>query len=173
MGEGFFLNLPAGVYRDLRRHLIPPGARQEEAAFLFAHADGAAFKFVDWLPVPPEGFAHQSEFYIELTDEMRAGTIKRAHDLESSLIELHSHPFQQEARFSPSDRQGLLEFVPHVLWRLPGRPYAAVVMTPTNFDALVWIDDVAQSAPLRLRLDDGRVIEPTQATAAAWSRSHE
>lgn len=38
----------------------------------------------------------------------------------------------------PLDLDGLCEFVPHVLWRLPRRPYSALVPGPDSFDALVW-----------------------------------
>ena len=79
--------------------------------------------------------------YFELTDEARIGLIKRAHVLQASLAEFHSHLSPWPAAFSLSDRMGLKETVPHMRWRLKRRPYLAVVVAPSGFDALVWSRD--------------------------------
>jgi len=163
------LELPAGAYRSMRAHLLPRGARDEEAAFLFAHAeDAGAFRFVDWYGVPGSGFLHRSAYSIELTEEARAFAIKRAHDLGASLVELHSHPFQRVSEFSWSDREGLREFVPHVRWRLRRRPYGAVVVAPTTFDGLAWFDDDTAPRPLAIRLDGAEVVMPTGRSVGSW-----
>jgi hypothetical protein len=64
--------------------------------------------------------------------------------MRCSLIEFHSHPAPWPAQFSGSDFHGFDEFVPHVLWRLKGRPYAAVVVAPRGFDALAWVTSPRQ-----------------------------
>ncbi len=155
-------------YRALRDHLLPQQMRVEEAAFLFAQIvdDGRAFRFnvIDWYPVPAEGFDAQSGYYLELTNETRAFVIKRAHDLGCCLIEAHSHLSYSPAAFSPSDRYGFDDFVPHVLWRLKERPYAAIVMTTDSFDALVWRRHNEPIQVASLTLDDGDVILPTRLT---------
>ena len=111
----------------------------EEAAFCFARFDpDKGFEYQEWSQVPAQEFAYRSLYHIELTDACRARVIKRAHELQCSLIEFHSHPLAVHAQFSLSDRSGLSEFVPHVWWRLKGRPYAAVVVGARNFDSLVW-----------------------------------
>jgi hypothetical protein len=160
------LCLPLSIQQAIWSHLLAGEDEQcESAAFAFAkHVEREAvhsFECVDWYAVPVEGFEIRSGYHIELTDEIRATVIKRAHDLNASVVEFHSHLGPWPAQFSPSDRMGLAEFVPHVRWRLRGRPYLAVVTTRTDFDGLAWVAD--SSGPVRLdgiNLDD-RLILPT------------
>ena len=146
------LELPGKIHEDLWSHLMHDRAAAEEAAFVFVRHDSVddtdIFRYMEWLPVPPTGFASRSAFHFELSDETRAAVIKRAHDLSVSLVELHSHTGSWPARFSPSDWMGFEEFVPHVWWRLKGRPYAAIVVSASGFDGLVWL--AAPDAPARL-----------------------
>ena len=153
------LDLPPKVKKALWRHLIPRGAHPcEEVAFLFAYTErtgeAIVFKLAEWFPVGADGFLLQSGYHLELTDEVRARAIKRAHDLGASLIEAHSHIFHGVTRFSSSDRSGFEEFVPHVWWRLRGRPYMALVVSPSGFDALAWIED-----PKKPEYVDGIVVD--------------
>lgn len=168
MANSSVIQLSAATYHALRAHLLPQPIRAEEAAFLFAEVtddDGSLnFTVIDWYPVPSDGFATRSLYYLELTDETRAFVIKKAHDLGCAIIEAHSHAGDSAAAFSPSDRYGFEEFVPHVLWRLKGRPYAAVVMTTQSADALAWrrADEPVQVT--NLTLDDGSVIATSRLT---------
>lgn len=91
--------------------------------------------------MPEDGFEAQTDRFIELTDEIRAKVIKRAHDLSATLVEFHSHLYQSKARFSESDLIGFNDFVPHVMWRLKRRPYVAIVVAGSTFDGLVWLAD--------------------------------
>jgi hypothetical protein len=140
----------------------------EEAAFLFARTTDAGaelhFHTVDWYPVPIEGFVTRSLHFLELTDETRARVIKKAHDLGCALIEAHSHAGEHQAQFSFSDKTGFGEFVPHVIWRLKGRPYAAIVMARNSIDGLAWRQ---ASLPMQLEaitIDGGREITATGLT---------
>jgi len=167
------INIAGGVLARLRQHLLPDGGLCEEAAFLYARAvpagDGLEFQVLEVNPIPPEGFASRSRYYLELRDDIRAQVIKRAHDLGASLIECHSHPGQRGACFSWSDLHGFDEFVPHVMWRLKGRPYAAIVMAPDSFDALVWRGGGAPPEVL-VRVDtESASFKPTCLTHQNWS----
>lgn len=139
------IELSASLFDSLRSHLLPNVMHAEEAAFLFAHVAneerGLRFRVIDWYPVPEEGFVERSLYYLELTDETRGLVIKKAHDLRCSLIEAHSHSGKHPAEFSQSDKRGFDEFVPHVLWRLKRRPYAAMVMATNSIDALAWQEE--------------------------------
>jgi len=140
-----YLAVPADVRADIWRHLLSDAQDREQAAFMFVRSEAAEgegiYRYVEWTPVPHDGFEYRSSAYIELTDDTRATVIKRAHDLSCSLVELHSHTGRWPAAFSWSDIEGLREFVPHVLWRLKGRPYFAIVVARTGFDGLVWAPD--------------------------------
>lgn len=175
------LELPVGVYRNLQVHLLPAGSSVEQAAFLYTRAErdsngDVAFKFIEYAPAQPTEFAAQHSYYLELNDEQHAAVIKRAHDLSASIVEFHSHPESYPARFSPSDMEGFAEFVPHVWWRLKRRPYLAVVVAPSGFDALAWIDSPsAPVVPDAIVLDGKRRLTPTGLTLQSFQkggRSH-
>lgn len=159
------LALPPDVQAALWRHLLPGGRAPEQAAFVFAaHETGngtALFRHVEWRPVPPDGFVSRSPFHLELTDATRAGVIKRAHDLGASLVEFHSHTGAWPAAFSGSDVIGFREFVPHIWWRLKGRPYFAVVVTQSGFDGFAWLKGPAVPEPLGGILAGDNVLSPT------------
>lgn len=146
------LEFPSDLHRALQNHLLPVPLVLEEAAFVFAShhqgKQGSVFRAESWYGVPPDGFVWRSAYYLELTDETRAKVIKQAHDLDLCLVEFHSHVGDDGAAFSPSDLWGFTEFVPHVWWRLKGRPYAAMVVSAGGLDGLAWIDDPRK--PLRV-----------------------
>jgi hypothetical protein len=127
------------LYKALGGHL---GARAEQVGFFLANWLPEERRFVlrDWWAVPPEGLEHQSDFHVSLTDDIRAEAIKWAWDSGACLVEAHSHGKWRPAKFSPSDLWGFKEWVPHLWWRLRGRPYAALVTAGDTFDAVAWID---------------------------------
>ncbi len=170
------ITMPTVTYDALIKHLLPPNAYCEEAAFLFAefsndHGGSLSFQVIDWRPIPPNGFAYRSSDYLELKDGIRASLIKKAHDLNACLIECHSHP-RFSPQFSWSDCLGLKEFVPHVRWRLKGRPYAAVVVAADGFDSLVWHDKGSKPDDFAAIDIEGHYMEPTGYTLTNWELIH-
>jgi hypothetical protein len=159
------LDVPQDVHAALWRHLLRKYSRVEEAAFVYAGQDiidgNSVFQYVSWLPVPARGFASRSRFHFELTDEMRGSVIKRAHDLGASLVEFHSHTRPWPASFSPSDLSGFHEFVPHVWWRLKGRPYMAIVVSRSGFDGFAWLTDPRSPQRVDGLLVEGTLLLPT------------
>jgi len=127
------------LYEAIGGHL---GARAEQVGFFLAEwqPEERRFALRDWRAVPPEGLEHQSDFHVSLTDDVRAEAIKWAWDSGACLVEAHSHGKWGPAKFSPSDLWGFEEWVPHLWWRLRGRPYAALVTAGETFDAVAWID---------------------------------
>ena len=161
------LHVPSSVYEEIQAHLRENNVDSESAGFMFVvpttqDGDTDVYEHVEWYPVPPEGFVESNWYHLELTDEFRAGVIKRAHDLGASIVEFHSHLGPQPARFSPFDRRGLREFVPHVRWRLRNRPYFAVVVTRTDFDGLAWTMGPENPQHLDGIVVGDRVFEPTK-----------
>lgn len=168
------LELPAQVHRALVKHLLPAGPKtqHEEAAFVFAHGhqndDGFLLRFAAWEAVPAERFVTRSSGYLELNDACRAGVIKRAHDLGASIVEFHSHTGPYPAVFSPSDQDGLAEFVAHAWWRLKGKPYGAVVVAASGFDGVAWITGPDQPEPLSGIRAGRRLLRATGRSLQRW-----
>lgn len=165
------LKLPMGVFEDIRAHLLPRGSIQEQAAFLFVGpqvARDATFELLEYEKLGPADFDVQESDYLELRDESRARLIKRAHDLKASLVEVHSHPGPWPASFSMSDRRGLRETVPHMWWRLPKRPYLAIVVAPSGFDALVWLDNPKVPRALDELVAGTTMMKPTNNSLKGW-----
>lgn len=152
------VRMPSALYAEVRTHLFPPGSRVEQGGFMFCRFEesGASrcFHSVEWMPLQRSDFVQQGTDYLELTDAARAHIIKHAHDLSASLVEIHSHPGPYPAAFSPYDLTGLREFVPHVRWRLKGRPYGALVFARNDVDGLAWIgNDHAPVQVIGIALD--------------------
>ena len=134
------ITISSELYRRMLEHLF--SGRTEELAFLLAtpsENDRETLCVSDLFCVPSRAFSIQTTYHINLGDEVRAQMIKWAWDNQASLIEAHSHLGDFDAEFSPTDIAGLDDFVPHVWWRLQGRPYAALVFSQRGFDALVWM----------------------------------
>ena len=142
------------LYQPAREHLR---GRIEQVGFFLAdfEATRQAFVLREWRPMPPEAFEIQGAYHVTLRDEARPELIKWAWDHDACLVEAHSHADRGLAGFSPSDVWGFEEWVPHVRWRLRGRPYAAIVTAGDSFDALAWLDGSGQPSQIeRLEIDD-------------------
>jgi hypothetical protein len=165
------IRLPTGLFEELLAHLLPDGCKVEQAAFLFVAADSSAehvrFDVVEVAKLAAADFDSQGSEYLELADNTRARLIKHAHDLGVSLVEMHSHPFPWPAAFSDADLAGLAETVPDMWWRLPKRPYIAVVVAPSGFDALLWLDSPSAPQALGGVLAGDRLMRPTNRTLRA------
>ena len=153
------------LYDRVWKHLLPEKPDREETAFLFARSEqsGDTLKLIaqeDYL-VQPRGFATSSLYYLELAEETHRLVVKEAFQNDSCLVELHSHPYPRQACFSPSDWSGFDEFVPYIRWRLPGRPYTAVVVAPDTFDGLVWNAGYQEPMQLDSIVVDQRFLYPT------------
>ncbi len=108
---------------------------------------------VEWRLISPQELVHQGPYHLELRDDVRAGVIKRAHDIGASIVEFHSHIFRGRPGFSWSDMRGFEETVPHCIWRLKGKPYFAVVVSRGGFDGLAWFS--RDGAPTQLEWING------------------
>jgi hypothetical protein len=166
------LRLPEQAFPRLLDHLLPKNSLKEEAAFLFLKAERSdnrlLLDYQDEELLSPSDFAWQEGDYLELKSETRARLIKRAHDLGACLAEIHSHPGPWPAEFSLADRIGLRETVPHMFWRLADRPYVALVVARSGFDALVWVGDAQKPQPLSGLLSGDQLLHPTNLSLGDW-----
>lgn len=154
-------------------HLLPDKDGREQGAFLFTSLEQtqreSVFHVRDSLLLERDDFAAQDADYLELSDKRRAEVIKRAHTLNASLVEFHSHPGPWPAAFSLIDRRGLQETVSHMWWRLKGRPYLAFVVAPCSFDALVWQENPREPGPLCGIAVGDTLLKPTNSSLQGWS----
>ena len=160
------ISTAADLHRDARQHLA---SRVEAVGFFLAdyRAESRQFRLRRWRPVPTAGFESRSDHHLVLADDFRAEIIKWAWDSGSSLVEAHSHDFGM-ALFSPSDMSGLREWVPHLWWRLRGRPYGAVVVDGDTFDGLAWVASADRPEHVvGIELDGGGFLPATGLTLGA------
>lgn len=129
-------------WRSVVDHVLPEGSLLESAAFLFSRTTcgdvSRTLTVVDIIFTDEHDLLHQSSNYLELTDKARIQLQKTALALKATIIEVHGHPLQSVAEFSPADLLGFEESVPALRWRLENQPYGAIVMASDSFDALVW-----------------------------------
>jgi hypothetical protein len=151
------------IYEAAREHLR---GRIEQVGFFLADFEphSQVFAVREWRPMPPEAFEHRSAYHVLLRDELRPEIISWAFRAGGCLIEVHSHGDDGSAGFSPSDIGGFEEWVPHVIWRLRGRPYAAIVTAGDSFDALAWLDGAAEPVQVERLEVDGCGYTPTAYT---------
>lgn len=156
------------LWRTARSHL---DGRAEEIGFFLADwtSNDRCFVVHTWRPIHGETVAIGGQLHVSLSDETRADVIMWAAAEEACLIEAHSHGSSSPGAFSEFDLRGLEEWVPHVRWRLHGRPYAAMVTTTDDFDALAWIDNPRKAEQVAGVSED--VFRP--ATAATLFREQE
>jgi hypothetical protein len=108
------------------------------------------------------------EGHAELDDAHRAEIIQWASRSKGCLIEAHSHgSILLPARMSRFDLAQLEEWVPHVRWRLGGRPYAALVTASKDLDGLAWIGTQPE-AIAAVHVDGRRVILTSGRTIQDW-----
>lgn len=173
MGNELYID-PDG-YQQVVEHLLKNNTEQVAFAFadVIAGDNGVLFRASGLYLVPPEDFQFQSGYHISLTDEALARVIKMAWDKQAALVDLHSHVSDlYPAQLSPSDLHGLREWVPHIWWRLKGKPVLAAVISPSSFDALVWrLSPGEPEALAALRVGD-EVKPPTGFTLRALERTH-
>lgn len=173
-GSPLHLEVPAELYESLRASLLPADDDQEHAAFLFARlAEEGLLVVEDLEPLRPSCFEAQSWGYLALRDGALQQMILRAHRAEAALVEAHSHPFYRgpDVAFSPYDCEGLAETAPHVSWRLPGRPYGALVYGQEAFDGLFWAKRSREPSGAIELLVDGVRHEPSGESLRLWGRN--
>lgn len=121
------IRMPEAIWQRVRNHLdSTPG---EHFAFLRAQCISSGgepvFMVHDVFLVPDELVIFHG-FEYELSTSAYVQAINEAVRSGDTLIELHNHR-GKKPRFSLTDRDGFAEFLPYVLQRLNGKPYAATV----------------------------------------------
>lgn len=155
--------IPDDLYLACKAHFT--GEVEQAGFFLAESADDGQFSMQEWRPLRPETLQAQEKHYLELVESARADVIRWAWEAGLCLVEVHSHIGWPIAAFSCSDIHGFDEWVPHLWWRLSGRPYAAMVLAGDTFDALAWITGPRTPEQVQfIHLASGSVSKATGAT---------
>jgi hypothetical protein len=161
-------------YTTLRRHLLASNVEEVAIAYSEFRSRTHSEFFVREIELMAESdFERRSEFHVSLTDDALARVIKRAWDLKLSIVELHSHVDTAIACFSPSDIAGLRDLVPHVWWRLRGAPYAAMVVTSAEIDALAWTASADRAEPVDEIVAGKTLVRPSGRTLQRLEDPHD
>lgn len=166
-----FIHIDKAIFTTLTQHLVSSDQDNEHAAFLFATSQvrsSTTFDVIAIHTVSRTELIIQGAEHLSLADEILGSLIKRAHDLNCSLIEVHSHLGPWPARFSLFDRTELRQIVPYMWWRLNGRPYFAIVMSHSGFDALVWLYNPGIPAALDGLVVGDTLLKPTNNSLEGW-----
>jgi hypothetical protein len=134
------ISFPAELFEELFQHL---SRAPEMVAFMRSSVPGpdGVFRVEDLYLVDSDSTSLAEDGHCELDDEIRSAVIKWAWDNESCLLEAHSHGLLFPPALSRFDFAQLQEWVPHVRWRLGGRPYVALVTASLQVDGVAWSDD--------------------------------
>ena len=164
-------------YRALRSALVFDGYLKgsEEAAFLFAsRPENGELTVVDVKVLRPSDFSIQAARYLDLQENVLQEMLVHAHKTDTALVEAHSHPFTvgRGVGFSALDCGELAEIGPHVAWRLPGRPYVALVFGWSAFDSLYWEgSDESPRGSVDL-LVCGQLLRASRESERRWRRCY-
>lgn len=161
------LRITEETWEELQVYLDHPSERM---AFLAAtRTDGTDPSVGDWTVIAlmnlddDTDYAYQGWHGVELADHIRPKTLMWSTELDAALVEVHSHGEGKWATtFSATDLRGLAEITPSVLWRLAGRPYAALVFGGRkDHDSLAWIAKDAAPEPIANLVIGTNVTHPT------------
>lgn len=160
------LSISESTFNELRSHVLKTSLEDTAFAYVRPHRNNGQliFEVVDWDPIHESNYESRSAYHLSLSFETQGKVIKKAHDLNASLVEFHSHSGYFPVKFSYSDFTGFEEFVPHVWWRLNGKPYIAIVFNQNGFDGLVWIENPNTPQQLNSIIVDSKKLQPTQRT---------
>ena len=166
-----------GQYQAFRSALVYEGYthESEHGAFLFASTVGDRdLDVVDVAILKPGDFATQTAYYLDLHDAVLQEMIVRAHRTNTALVEAHSHPLAEGPRvcFSPFDCRGLADVGPQMLWRLPGRPYVALVFGRDAFDSLYWEGRERKPRGSVDLVVAGQLLRASRESEHFWGQSH-
>lgn len=155
------------VDRALDRHL---GQRGEQLAFLGTVPTGDGLRAVALLTAGPDLLDGADAWHVALSDAGRQAVLRWAAEREVGLAEVHTHPAWSSARFSEIDLRGLIQWAPNVVWRLGGRPYAALVVAGPSIDGLVWRQGQTMPDVPDAVVRSGRAVVPTGRSAPELGR---
>jgi molybdopterin-synthase adenylyltransferase len=144
---------------DLRNALLS-SAPQEAAALLLAgragRGDQTRLLVREHFVVPAEAYKSQERLRAVIDPSFIMPLLKRARKEGLSLVLTHTHPFAEEAHFSPVDDEGERVLMPALFSRTGDCPHGALVLTSNDCSARIWTKPKTKPQHLSPVIEVGR-----------------
>lgn len=125
----------------LRAALLSAAPHEAAALLLAGHAGtGHETRLLvrEHFLAPPEGYRAQERMRAVLDPSFIMPQLKRARKEGLSLVLTHTHPFSDEACFSPVDDDGERILMPTLFSRTGDCPHGALLLTSKDCSARIW-----------------------------------
>ena len=147
---------------DLRDKLLS-AAPNEAAAILLAgwagNGDRTKLLVREHFVVPAGAYQTQEQLRVVIHPSFIMPLLKRARKEGLSLVLAHTHPFAEDANFSPVDDDGERALMPAFFSRAGDRPHGALVLTSKDCNARIWTNLTAEPRHSSPVVDVGRNVQ--------------
>lgn len=156
--------LPAGVWPELRHHLLGQGPDEQLAFLLAGVAKGRGWQRLlvrEVIPVPGEAFDRQTTAYLAVKPAFSQAVLHRCYQEGLSLIEVHSHPFaRRDVSFSTTDLANDAAKFRYLAAKIPHVRHATMVLGQADLDAHMWDRRCRQVTPIhRVRALESPIVD--------------
>jgi molybdopterin-synthase adenylyltransferase len=162
------------------RDALLSAAPREAAALLLAGRAGSGDQtrllVREYFQVPSESYQAQERLRAVIDPSFIMPLLKRARKEGLSLVLTHTHPFAEEAQFSPVDDEGERVLIPSLFARTGDCPHGALVLTSKDCSARIWTQAGAEPrylAPVVEVGRDVRIHEPNHSRSVAISHRYD
>jgi molybdopterin/thiamine biosynthesis adenylyltransferase len=138
----------------------------ESCAICLARSSHGRLIVHDVLHAAPDDYLDRSAVSAQLKPEFIFATVNRARSTGSSLVFIHTHPFDRSVpSFSLVDDAGEQRLIDFIDRRLPGREHGAIVVSTGGVAARKLATNehaIVVSVGRKLRVENGSVREPAE-----------
>jgi molybdopterin/thiamine biosynthesis adenylyltransferase len=156
------------------RNALLSNAPHEAAALLLAGRAGSGDQtrllVREHFLVPKDGYQAQERLRAVIDPSFIMPLLKRARQEGLSLVLTHTHPFAEEAHFSPVDDEGERVLMPSLFARTGDCPHGALVLTSKHCSARIWPQPGAEPRHLSPVVEVGRnlkIYDPNHGRSSA------
>jgi len=146
-----WLSVAADDFAALRSHCL--AGPDEDVAFAVAslvrEAADTGLLIRDWAPVPPEHYIERSPSHFSIDSTHVVPWLKRAEELDGTLVLVHGHRGTFAPEFSEADLRGERRLFSGALGYFGDRPMAALLINPEGAAARLWWPGVRGPDPIQ------------------------